>query len=125
MTHCYALFVQVLDLYAENVGDNLHTVLSDLRIAVDPITAAKRVEYLAEATWQAVARRGIDLPPARQVYFLARPFDDGEARLIVLAAHHIVYNDVWITAGKLSDWERCVEGLATTIEHSAAASVLS
>lgn len=116
-SHCLALFIHVLDRYAANTGEDLHTVLADLPIAVDPLTAATRVEDLAEATWQAVAERGADLPSSPSPYILARPFADGEARLIVLFQHDIVFNDVWITSGSLSEWKRCVNNLATALSH--------
>ena len=89
-SHCLALFIHVLDRYAANTGEDLHTVLADLTLSVDPLTAATRVEDLAEATWQAVAERGADLPSSPSPYILARPFADGEARLIVLFQHDIV-----------------------------------
>ncbi len=74
---------------------------------------------MAEATWRVLHREDPTLADSVTIYFLARPFDDGDARLVVIERDHVIFNDCWPLAGTLKDWKNAVTDLAACIRARA------
>ena len=114
-------FVAVLKNYAADHGYDADDALRDttafLRSPGTPLEQATVVEDLARSTWQVLIQDGVPLPLATPYhYFLARPYDDGEARLVICTATHVVINDLWPLSGSLPDWFRAMTGLAEALQ---------
>lgn len=123
MSKNLTVFVTVLKAYAADRGeresDTLHDTLVTLRSPGTPLEQATLVEDLARATWRVLVQDGVSLPIETPYYFLARPYDDGEARLVICTATQVILNDLWPTAGPLRDWYRAINNLAETLQDYA------
>lgn len=114
-------FVAVLKDYAVehayDVDYTLRDALVNLRGTGTPLEQATVVEDLARSTWHVLIQDGVSLPLATPYhYFLARPYDDGEARLVICTATQVVINDLWPLSGSLTDWFRTITGLAEALQ---------
>lgn len=109
----------VLNAYSEITEDPIRETVTIMRIGGSPMENASFVENLAQAVWMAVRGEGLPLAPPARIYFLGRPFDDGEVRLIVLEGDQVIFNDVWISTGRLRDWLAQFADLAEAIRSRA------
>lgn len=109
----------VLHAYSGITGDPIRDAVTVMRVGGSPTENATMVEDIAQATWEAVKGEGLPLALPARVYFLARAFDDGEARLIVLERDRVIFNDLWKCQGSLRDWLTQCESLAQAIRRRA------
>lgn len=86
-------FVTVLKTYSDNIDESLRDTIARLRHSESPLENGNLVEDLAEATWSALQQQGVALHSFASVYFLGRPFDDGEVRLVILHHTTVVFNE--------------------------------
>ena len=109
----------VLHAYSAITEEPVRDAVAVMRVGGSPLENATLVEAVAEATWEAVKAEGLPLARTAQIYFLARAFDGGEARLIVLERDHVIFNDVWRCQGSLRDWLTQCQDLAQAIRARA------
>lgn len=109
----------VLHAYSALTGDSVREAVVVMRLGGSPMENATLVESMAEATWEAVRAEGLPLARTAQIYFLARAFDGGEARLIVLERDRVIFNDIWQCQGSLRDWLTQCQNLAQAIRDRA------
>jgi hypothetical protein len=60
-------------------------------------------------------REDIGLPDTRHFRFVARPFDDGEPRLVICNDAKVVGNVIWPARGSLDAWVAAMSALAETL----------
>lgn len=109
----------VLHAYSAITGEPVRNGVTVMRVGGSPMENATVVEDVGQATWEAVKGEGLPLAPRAQVYFLARAFDDGEARLVVLERERVIFNEIWQCQGNLRDWLTQCEDLAQAIRQRA------
>ena len=112
-------FMTVLRTVSTDYEQNLHDTVYTLRYPDSLVSQASLLEDVAEATWRVLHREDPTLADSVTIYFLARPFDDGDARLVVIERDHVIFNDCWPLAGTLKDWKDAVTDLAACIRARA------
>lgn len=116
------LFTATLLWYAAETSH--HNVLEDIQTPADDsfslLDQANLVEVIAESVWGVVMQEDVGLPDTATVYFVARPFDDGEPRLVICNDTVVVANMIWPARGSLDEWIDAVTKLASTLRAFAA-----
>ena len=90
------------DYGADTSHDGIRTLINTLRSPEDAYASASALEGVGVATIRALLRAyDAFLDPW---WCLARPFDDGDARLCIITSSHVIHNAVWSTYGSLREW---------------------
>lgn len=117
---------RVLKTLSRVYDDAPHDVLTGLKTPESPSERVNNAESIAEAVWTTLAEHGVVLPPIHEAYVLARPFDDGEVRLVVLSGSRVVYNTIWAMQRNIEalvayvhDLERAIRAFATVVSTPA------
>ncbi len=94
--------------------DHLRALIATLRYPENPLERATTLEDVARATLAVFVAQHSMLTTAQRRVFdtawcIARPFDNGEARLIICSSTRVLYNAVLPTSGSLHDWASVVQ----------------
>jgi len=94
--------------------DRLRELIAALQYPESPLERATTLEDVARATLAVFVVQQSPLSPAQRRVFetawcIARPFDNGEARLIICTSTRALYNAVLPTSGSLRDWASVVQ----------------
>ncbi|POB12170.1 hypothetical protein [Sulfobacillus sp. hq2] len=95
-------------------------VLALWRTPSTPFAQAAMVEDVARATLTELARAGVPLPDVERTFVLARPYDDGTARLVISHGPQILFHDEWPASGSLRAWYRAITDLVAALRAVAA-----
>ena len=115
-----ALLLAVLHTVSADSEQNPRDTLCALHYPDTFLAQASLLEQAAEATWRVLRHSDPTLADSLTVYFLVRPFDDGDARLVVIERDQVIFNDCWPLAGSFKIWQTAVNDLAMAIRARAA-----
>lgn len=107
------LFDRVVDRIAEDQGADREDIMSDLAntLEITLLERMSRTEYVVETAWTIFKEEyGLsDILRGRDCV-LARGFDDGTARVVVIVAtRSVVHNGIWPTAAAAAEWQAMLE----------------
>jgi hypothetical protein len=116
--------------------ESRHAILKDLPYGEGLLSRASRLEHLAAAVLTAwLEHPQAQILPAStrdaldRASILARPFDDGDAHLVIFTHNRkVLYHDTWRTTGSLHYWRafiQCLWGAFTDQLLKAASSSLN
>jgi len=99
--------------------ESRHIALQALAWGDDPLSRAYRLESIAAAvltTWreqpEAQALPAFTRSALERAIILARPYDDGEAHLVIFTLYRqVLYQDTWPTTGSVRAWRLFVQSL--------------
>lgn len=96
--------------------DRLRELIAALQYPESPLERATLLEDVARATIEVFATQHSVLTTAQRCAFetawcIARPFDNGEARLIICTSTHVLYNAALPTSGSLHDWASVIQNI--------------
>lgn len=96
--------------------ESLHALRTELRYPEGPLSRPTLLEEVAYATLHVLAARAPALAPEthnplENVWCIARPFEDDEARLVIYMPPRVLYQTACPTSGPLRDWADIIQGI--------------